>query len=197
MPRSTDTRLKILSTASKLFQIQGYHGTGIQQIIKESGCPKGSLYYYFPEGKEQLAEEAINRLLELAFIELERFFPPSEHIIDSLEHYFSILTNFDFDFDHEGFPLALMALETSHMSERLRLACKEAYEAILQFWERKFIESGWPQKEAEEISFIMFTMMEGSSIFAITNKSNEPLKKISESFMKIVRSKQRELTDIE
>lgn len=41
--------------------MQGYAATGLTQIIQESGSPKGSFYFYFPRGKTQLAEEAIDR----------------------------------------------------------------------------------------------------------------------------------------
>ena len=43
---------RILITAARLFQQQGYHATGLNQIVVESGTPKGSLYYYYPGGKE-------------------------------------------------------------------------------------------------------------------------------------------------
>lgn len=48
-----------MEAAFQLIEQQGYHGTGINRIIKESGTPKGSLYYYFPDGKEQLVAEAV------------------------------------------------------------------------------------------------------------------------------------------
>ena len=52
-------RAKILEMAARLFQSQGYSATTMSQVLQESGAPKGSLYYYFPQGKEQLAIEAI------------------------------------------------------------------------------------------------------------------------------------------
>jgi TetR/AcrR family transcriptional regulator, lmrAB and yxaGH operons repressor len=52
------TRDQIIQTTCTLLESQGYHATGLNQILKESGAPKGSLYYYFPQGKEELAEEA-------------------------------------------------------------------------------------------------------------------------------------------
>ena len=48
MGSKMNTREKILTTAAFLFQKNGYHATGLNEIIKESGTPKGSLYYYFP-----------------------------------------------------------------------------------------------------------------------------------------------------
>ena len=59
MNNKLDTRDKLIKTASRLFGIQGYHATGLNEILKESGTPKGSLYYHFPNGKEELALEAI------------------------------------------------------------------------------------------------------------------------------------------
>jgi len=61
MPRKTDARAKAIATAERLFRVQGYTATGLIQILKESGAPKGSFYFHFPRGKAQLAEEAIDQ----------------------------------------------------------------------------------------------------------------------------------------
>src|ERR1700755_280391 len=60
MPRKTDARARAIATAERLFRIQGYTATGLNQIIEESGSPKGSFYFHFPRGKAQLAEETID-----------------------------------------------------------------------------------------------------------------------------------------
>ena len=61
MPRKTDARAHAITTAQRLFQVQGYTATGLTQILEESGAPKGSFYFHFPRGKAQLAEEAIDQ----------------------------------------------------------------------------------------------------------------------------------------
>lgn len=48
---------QILEAAARLFERQGYHATGLNEIIRESSAPKGSLYYYFLDGKEQIGAE--------------------------------------------------------------------------------------------------------------------------------------------
>ncbi|MGY5802101.1 TetR/AcrR family transcriptional regulator [Rhizobium sp. LEGMi12c] len=60
MARRTDARASAISTAERLFRIQGYTATGLIQVLQESGAPKGSFYFHFPRGKAQLAEEAID-----------------------------------------------------------------------------------------------------------------------------------------
>ncbi|MGH8878596.1 MAG: TetR/AcrR family transcriptional regulator, partial [Stackebrandtia sp.] len=57
-PKS-DTRQRLVAAAAELLQRQGYHGTGMAQIVAESGAPRGSVYFLFPGGKEELAAEAI------------------------------------------------------------------------------------------------------------------------------------------
>jgi len=44
---------------AQLLERQGYYGTGLNEIVQQSGAPKGSLYHYFPGGKEELAAAAI------------------------------------------------------------------------------------------------------------------------------------------
>src|SRR3954453_12156456 len=59
MPRPSRERL--LDSAVDLLQRQGYHGTGLNELLERSGAPRGSLYHYFPGGKEQMGAEAIAR----------------------------------------------------------------------------------------------------------------------------------------
>ena len=54
-----DTRTKLIDTAHRLLRSQGLRETGLNEIIQESGSPRGSIYHHFPGGKEQLFIEAL------------------------------------------------------------------------------------------------------------------------------------------
>ncbi|WP_210395023.1 TetR/AcrR family transcriptional regulator [Motiliproteus sediminis] len=64
---SCDTRTRIMQASLRLLNKQGYHATGLSQILADAQVPKGSFYHYF-DSKEQLAIELIqhyqNLLLE-------------------------------------------------------------------------------------------------------------------------------------
>ncbi|MCC5906450.1 MAG: helix-turn-helix transcriptional regulator [Balneolaceae bacterium] len=45
-----------MKTAARLFHQQGFHQTGINQIIKEAEIARGSLYQHF-SGKDELCVE--------------------------------------------------------------------------------------------------------------------------------------------
>jgi len=59
MSRSAQHRDKLIQTAIRLFRQQGYTGTGIAEVLKYSGAPKGSLYHYFPGGKTEIGQTAL------------------------------------------------------------------------------------------------------------------------------------------
>lgn len=54
-------RDRMIEAAIQGLRANGLAGAGINQVIAASGAPKGSLYHYFPGGKLQLAQEALER----------------------------------------------------------------------------------------------------------------------------------------
>jgi TetR/AcrR family transcriptional repressor of nem operon len=85
MPRPpSDARIRLTQTALKLFASRGYYNTSIEDVLRESGCTRGILYYYF-SSKEELGYAAIDVWME-AFAEQGVGSHPAtnEHPIDRL-----------------------------------------------------------------------------------------------------------------
>src|ERR1700730_2751743 len=59
MAKASDSKGKTLAAAAKLFRQQGYHGTALHDILAAGGSPRGSLYFHFPKGKEEIGEGAL------------------------------------------------------------------------------------------------------------------------------------------
>jgi TetR/AcrR family transcriptional repressor of lmrAB and yxaGH operons len=59
MSRRTDSRSRMIHAAAELFRQRGYHATTFSDVVRESGAPRGSTYFHFPGGKQELAREAI------------------------------------------------------------------------------------------------------------------------------------------
>jgi TetR/AcrR family transcriptional repressor of lmrAB and yxaGH operons len=51
----------MIHAASELFRQRGYHATAFSDVVEESGAPRGSIYFHFPGGKQELAREATAR----------------------------------------------------------------------------------------------------------------------------------------
>ncbi|MCE9596939.1 MAG: TetR/AcrR family transcriptional regulator [Spirochaetia bacterium] len=50
---------EIIQVTAELLQIQGYFATGINEIVEKSKAPKGSVYHYFKNGKDEIVNEAL------------------------------------------------------------------------------------------------------------------------------------------
>src|ERR1700737_5499841 len=59
MAKAPDSKEKTLVAAAKLLRQQGYHGTALHDILAAAGSPRGSLYFHFPKGKEEIGQAAL------------------------------------------------------------------------------------------------------------------------------------------
>src|SRR5215470_296679 len=57
MPRRSDSKDRMIAAARRLFREHGYQGTALSDVVTESAAPRGSVYFHFPGGKEELATE--------------------------------------------------------------------------------------------------------------------------------------------
>ena len=182
---SNQTKDKILETATRLFYFQGFHGTGLNQIIKESGSPKGSLYHYFPEGKEQLAEEAIVLSKRRIGAVIQHYMNGFEDVGAALNaHILAMADLFDLDNGLEErsytmMPFGLLAAESAFMNERLRKVCGDTYKYWESIYYTKLIAIGFSDDAAVTLSKAVSAMIEGAVTLSLSQRSNEPLLNIS------------------
>src|SRR5689334_5215992 len=57
MPKRSDSKDRMIAAARRLFREHGYLGTALSDVVTESAAPRGSIYFHFPGGKEELAAE--------------------------------------------------------------------------------------------------------------------------------------------
>ncbi|GAA3966120.1 TetR/AcrR family transcriptional regulator [Actinomadura viridis] len=171
MAAQGETRERVLRTAAELFQRQGYHGTGLTQVLKESRAPKGSLYFHFPDGKEQLASEAVARFGREVGGSLAQVLVTAEGGRSGVaaigKHFARSLLESDFT---KGCPLATVALETAAENETLRSACDGVYGE----WEEGIALAlrGWgvPEEKAEPLAALVLSSLQGALILARVRK---------------------------
>ncbi|GEK34999.1 TetR/AcrR family transcriptional regulator [Kurthia sibirica] len=185
MTEKISSRDKILHTASRLFHLNGYHATGLSQILKESGAPKGSLYYHFPHGKEQLASEAIDVFKDIIATNIYTNIDLSlDPIIAFQQHLRTIAETFD-DIDKIpenaiSIPIGLLALETALVNENLRIKCEHTYLLWESIYKDKLIAYGYDEAKATYISSVINCFIEGGITLCLTKKSSKPLRDIIE-----------------
>ena len=130
MPSSSRERL--LETAVDLLQRQGYHGTGLNELLERSGAPRGSLYHYFPGGKEQIGAEAIGRAGEQVAAAVAHLLRAKPSAADAVEALAALLAaGLEASAFERGCPVATTALEVTPRSEPIRAAVQAGFESWL------------------------------------------------------------------
>lgn len=77
-------REKILQSAEVLFARKGYHGTSMDDIVRESGLSKGAIYWYF-ESKQDIFLALSDRRLTSRMDEIKSCFSPADSAKKKLE----------------------------------------------------------------------------------------------------------------
>lgn len=177
----SSVREKILKTTSVLLEKQGCHATGLNEIIRESGSPKGSLYYYFPEGKDQIISEAI---FGAGQIVSERI---RANLTDSglRDFILTIAENVEASDFSAGSPLTAVAMETATTNERINLACQEAYAMLVTAFQAYFVEQGMDNERASKTATFVTASIEGGIILSRTNHSVEALRIVADQLEQI------------
>jgi TetR/AcrR family transcriptional repressor of lmrAB and yxaGH operons len=179
MPKTTDTRARVLRTAATLFQTQGYHGTGLNQVLAEAAAPKGSLYFHFPGGKEQLAAEAVTQsggeLCQLIEATLEEASDPADAVDQVFALLGRILSESDFTL---GCPVAAVAMETGDTA--LRSTCNTVYQSWIDVVARFLTRHGLAERQARSTATVTVAAIEGALLLARTQRDLAPLHAVAD-----------------
>jgi len=183
-----DTRDRMIRSAARVFQRQGFVGAGLRDILEEAQAPRGSFYFHFPGGKEELGVEAAafwrDNIVSLTDRCAARAQDAAEFVSLSARALATAMERSGFV---EGCPVAVTALEMAHASEPLRNAC----DAMLQGWQealrRHLLAAGLDDNRASSLATLGVSMLEGALIVSRTGLSAKPLLVAGEELSALVR----------
>ncbi len=175
------TKERFIHTTCSLLEIQGYHGTGMNQIIEESGAPKGSLYYHFPDGKVQLAVEAVHLAGDNTADLIQENFPADIPLPKAVREFVLGIANQVEKSDYQsGSPLTAVAMETANTHQVLNQACREAFSRIETAFQDRLESAGVPSQQARQLSVFLTASIEGAILLSRTHHSPEPLQLVAD-----------------
>lgn len=172
-------RKALIQTAIWLFRRQGYAATGLNEILKISKAPKGSLYYYFPGGKEELAVAAIKAASNTVLDTLERLEDISTSAEDFLGQYCTMLagwiekSNFA-----DGCPISTTLLEMGAKSDAIAEAGLKGFQSWKTVIRRVIERDGILAKDAENQATLIMSCLQGAMLMARVERSTNALKQL-------------------
>jgi TetR/AcrR family transcriptional regulator, lmrAB and yxaGH operons repressor len=182
-----DARRRMVQTMGRLMQRQGFHATGLNQVLAESGAPRGSMYHHFPAGKEQLAAEAVTAsgaflaaVIETTLASKETAGTAIRAVIDGMA---AGVERSSFE---QGCPIATVALETASDSEVIRQACTSVFASWEAHIAHRLEADGWKPAEAASTATAVLAAMEGGLLLARTRHDPAPLRAVGDAVDRLV-----------
>ncbi len=170
------TKDRIMDSTAELFRRQGYTGTGIKQILAAANAPFGSLYHFFPGGKEQLGAETIRSSGQLYMELFATIAVQAPDVLSAVSDFFTGAAQTLEETDYaDACPIATVALEVASTNEPLREACAEVFDAWISGASAYFAAAGVEPQKARELALSMLCLLEGAFIFCRAMRSTESL----------------------
>ena len=170
-------RVRLIETTARLLQMQGYHNTGLNQIVTESAAPKGSLYHYFPGGKVDLAVAAIGQSARATAQRLGELCMAQPSALLGLT---AVIDHFIAEFESSAFqkgcPIATVTLEQAALDDAIQAACARAYalwQQGLQAW-----LSALKVPNAAFLAEHLLVLIEGAMLLSRAQRDCAPLRRV-------------------
>lgn len=178
-----DTRLAILEAGASLIHRQGFHRTGLADILSAAGVPKGSFYFYFKSKEEfglALVEHYRTRIGERAGKLLT---DPGLAPLDRLRAFFvQARERFEAEGCEGGCPLGNLAQEMSDLCPDMRQAVAQAFAGMTGLMARTLAQARDAGDipagiEPETLAAFILDAWEGAMMRMKSEKSVEPLRR--------------------
>ena len=173
--RGPGTREKLIEAAITLMRRSGLSGAGINEIVRESGAPRGSVYYFFPKGKQQIVTEGLTQYSEriVAFIDstMSSKRKPGEKVKALFNAFAERIELGEF---RQSCPVGTVCLDLDSELEGLRFVVAAAFDQYV-----KAIEVHFPfqdRRRAKSFAGLLLTAIEGAYIRGRADASSKPFR---------------------
>ncbi|WP_197417693.1 TetR/AcrR family transcriptional regulator [Mycobacterium sp. GA-2829] len=183
------TRTNMLIGAAEVLRERGAAGVTIDEVLQRSGAPRGSVYYHFPEGRNQIVAEAleyagesITSLIDEAATNGGRYLV--DHFVDFWDR---VLDESDFT---AGCPVVAAAIGSSEDGPQLTSVAG----AIFGHWRdaltRAFIVDGCEESEAASLAITCIAALEGAVVLCRATRDLDPLRQVHTQLEFLLKSRE-------
>lgn len=181
-------RNSIITSAATLFQQKGVNAVGIKDILTASQVPKGSLYYYFPNGKREIIIAAINDVGKDLCTNVAKQLQTSSDWDISFHNLISGMVESLQQTNCVGsWSLSLMVLETAQ-DQQLNKLCHQIVIKLSNLYAKKLQSLSISSELASRLGLIIQSNIEGALMTSVALKDSVPLLLIEEQISQLVRS---------
>jgi TetR/AcrR family transcriptional repressor of lmrAB and yxaGH operons len=175
MPKKSDSKGRMIAAARRLFREHGYLGTALSDVVTESAAPRGSLYFHFPGGKDELASEVTLLHAGDHIANINRAAATTTTAVQLIEAFIGRIRDELIASDYrEGCAMAPIVLETTPASDQLSDVTRRGFADMIATLAARLTEKNIPASRATQLATQAWTSVEGALILSRVLRSPEP-----------------------
>ncbi len=183
------TRTKMIVSAVDVLRERGAAGVTIDEVLARSGAPRGSVYYHFPEGRNQILAEALRYAGDAITATINETVDRGAKAMlrDFVEYWQRLLADSDFN---AGCPVVAAALGSA--TDEPQLTAEAG--AILGRWRtalsRAFLADGFDESDAVSLAVTSIAALEGAVVLCRSTHNTEPLRDVHKQLEFLIKARE-------
>ncbi len=174
MAPRTDVRSRMVAAGEDLLSQRGY-GVTMLDVIQRADAPRGSIYYHFPNGKQELAIEVAHKvrreIQEIVARASAKFDDPTAFLQRLLDNHRKRLVNSGYEL---GCPLMGVVASGEIDSPELEEAVAAAFGTWISCISDALQTKGFSTAHANQLASLFVSGVEGCIVVGRANTSPQP-----------------------
>ncbi|MCV7378287.1 TetR family transcriptional regulator [Mycobacterium alsense] len=179
----------MLVSAAQVMRERGAAGVTIDEVLARSGAPRGSVYYHFPHGRNQILTEALRYSGDsiTTMIDDAAGWGARALLREFVTFWERLLTDGDFA---AGCPVVAAAIGSDDADPKLSAEAG----AILGRWctalTRAFSNDGFDDADAASLAVMSIAALEGAVVLSRSTRSTDPLRQVGEQLEFLIKARE-------
>ncbi|HKV17454.1 MAG TPA: TetR/AcrR family transcriptional regulator [Mycobacterium sp.] len=179
----------MLVAAAEVMRERGAAGVTIDEVLTRSGAPRGSVYYHFPEGRNQILAEALvwagDAIADSIDAAAEKGALP---LVQGFSAFWE-RTLQDSDFG-AGCPVVAAAIGCASDEAGLAAIASTIFGRWRDALTRAFVADGFDAAEAESLAVTCIASLEGAVVLCRSIRNAEPLRQVATQMEFLIKSRE-------
>jgi AcrR family transcriptional regulator len=148
----------------------------MNEIVGKAEAALGSIYHFFPNGKDQLCEEAIRTSGRIYLELIEAVLDGAPDVVQGVDDFFSGAAAKVAASDYtDACPIATIALEVASTNDELRRATADVFESWVNAASRRLEHAGITPMQARQLSLFALSALEGAFVLSRAQRNVEAI----------------------
>ena len=184
-----DTRTKMLISAAEVMRERGAAGVTIDEVLTRSGAPRGSVYYHFPDGRNQILTEALRYAGDAITADIDDAAGLGAKVLlrQFVEFWERVLADSDFN---AGCPVVAAAIGSADDDVLLAAEARRIFAHWRTALTWAFVAVGFLESDADSLAVMSIAALEGAVVLCRSLRSSDPLRKVYEQLEFLVKARE-------